>query len=32
VVLTDGSDPDAERLVRKFEEVLGDEVWFLELT
>ena len=31
VVLTDGADPDAERLVRKFEEVLGDEVWFLEL-
>jgi len=31
VVLISGADPEAERLVRRFEEVLGDEVWFLEL-
>lgn len=31
VVVTDGSDPDAELLVRRFEEALAEEVWFLEL-
>ncbi|MFM7069621.1 MAG: ribonuclease H [Actinomycetes bacterium] len=31
VVLSDGTDPDAERLVRRFEELLGDEVWYLEV-
>lgn len=31
VVVTDGRDPDAELLLRKFTETLGDEVWALEL-
>lgn len=31
VVVTDGTDPEAELLLRRFEEALGEEVWFLEL-
>ncbi|MFZ4517355.1 MAG: ribonuclease H family protein [Microthrixaceae bacterium] len=31
VVLTDGDDPEAELLLRRFEEALGEEVWVLDL-
>jgi ribonuclease HI len=31
VVVTDGTDPEAELLLRRFTEALGDEVWTLEL-
>jgi hypothetical protein len=31
VVVTDGRDPDAELLLRRFTESLGDDVWTLEL-
>ena len=31
VVMSDGSDPEAELLARRFDEVLGDEVWFLDV-
>jgi endonuclease V-like protein UPF0215 family len=31
VVISDGRDPEAELTLRRFEERLGDEVWFLDL-
>ncbi len=31
VVVTDGRDPDAELLLRRFTESLGDDVWTIEL-
>jgi hypothetical protein len=31
VVISDGQDPEAELTLRRFEERLGDEVWFLDL-
>lgn len=31
VVITDGRDPDAELLLRRFIEALGDDVWTLEV-
>ncbi len=31
IVVTDGSDPEAELLLRRFTESLGDEVWPLEI-
>ena len=31
VVLTDGEDPEAELVLRRFEEALGEEVWVLDL-
>jgi len=31
VVVSDGRDPEAELLVRRFTESLGDEVWFLDV-
>ena len=31
VVMSDGRDPEAELLARRFDEVLGDEVWFLDV-
>lgn len=31
VVISDGEDPEAELALRRFEESLGDEVWFLDL-
>jgi hypothetical protein len=31
VVISDGSDPEAELLVRRFTETLDDEVWMLDI-
>lgn len=31
IVVTDGRDPDAELLLRRFTEALGDDVWTIEL-
>lgn len=31
IVLSDGADPDAETLLRRFEEALGEEVWTLDV-
>lgn len=31
VVITDGTDPEAELVLRRFTEALGDEVWTLEI-